>query len=120
MLLAVLLLGGVGGGEEGPAGVAGDVRLDIIADGHVVLALEQSVAVLGGDVEPEVLAELRGLAVLAVGERGGALSGTRRIAAVKGLIAIIEREVGEQIRVGRLGFAGHGHLGGHSDGGGAV
>ena len=48
------------------------------------------------------------------------LSGTRRIAAVKGLIAIIEREVGEQIRVGRLGFAGHGHLGGHSDGGGAV
>ena len=59
-------------------------------------------------------------AQLAVGERGGALRGARRVAAVKGLIAIIEREVGKQIRVGRLGFAGHGHLSGHGDGGGAV
>ena len=120
MFLAVLLLGGVGGGEEGPASVVGGIGLDVVADGHVVLALKQSVAVLGGDVEPEVLAELRGLAVLAVGERGGALRGARRVAAVKGLIAIIEREVGKQIRVGRLGFAGHGHLSGHGDGGGAV
>ena len=120
VFLAVLLLGGVGGGEEGPASVAGGIGLDVVADGHVVLALEQSVAVLGGDVEPEVLAELRGLAVLAVGERGGALRGARRIAAVEGLAGVLEGEVGEQIRVGRLGFAGHGHLGGHGDGGGAV